>query len=370
MGARLNTLKHEGFLEYASKRMIRYAHSEKFMRWVCRYLLMHLQPVQVSVAIYDPSYQSFCISVSEGRYRIPSRLISLTASSPLIQWFFEPKTGSPRVRRSHRLITQRHVSEKSGDMAHQILEELLRHHVDVCIRIETRDKLAGYLLIGEREDGVAYSEEDMTFFQILANDIGIEIEKEEYLHHSRNDYLTGLYNRTTLQETLDTLCTRFRQGQLEFGAAMIDIDNFKKINDAYGHLVGDQVIRCVADFIRAGTRKTDTAFRYGGEEFLILFRKTSRNPHRRILDEEFKNDITLVVDRLRQKVSAYPVACLNHQIPLSVSIGLTFLHPGSSNPDSLIAEADHALYTAKNTGKNKVVLFEKTEPERDVPKAA
>jgi len=361
METRLTPMNHEGFLEYASKRMIRYEHSDKFMRWVCRYLLLHLQPSQVSVALYDTTDRSFCIQVSEGRYRIPSRLISLTATSPLIQWFFESNTGEPRVRRSHRVMTQKQAGEQGIDQGNEILEELLRHHVEVCIRIETREKLAGYLLLGCREDGVPYTDEDLTFLQILANNIGIEIEKEEYLHHSRNDYLTGLYNRTTLQETLDLLCRRYRQGQLEFAAAMIDIDNFKAINDRYGHLVGDQVIRCIADFIRAGTRKTDSSYRYGGEEFLILFKKTSRNPYRRIRDDEFCGDITMVVERLRQKVSTYPITCLEYVIPLSISIGLTFLTPGSSNPDSLIAEADHALYEAKNTGKNKVVVFQKKE---------
>ncbi|HTL47050.1 MAG TPA: sensor domain-containing diguanylate cyclase [Verrucomicrobiae bacterium] len=353
-----SSLNHEGFLEYASKRMIRYAHSEKFMRWVCRYLILHLRPTQVSVALYDATLQSFCIQVSEGHPKVPSRLISLNTNSPLIQWFLNRGEAS-HIRRSRRVVTSSCMAQKEGPREHEIYEELVRHHVEACVRIETRERLAGYLLIGPRETQQPYSKEDLTFFQILANDIGIEIEKEEYLHHARHDPITGLYNRATLQETLGAIFEKERHN--DFAAAMIDIDHFKSVNDRYGHLAGDQVIRCVADFIRSGIRKTDTAFRYGGEEFLVLFKKNARNPDRIISDDEFQNDIILAADRLRQKVNARPVTCLQYEIPLTISIGLTFLTPQTRSTASLIAEADRALYQAKNGGRNRVVVFAESE---------
>lgn len=350
---------HEGFLEFASKRMIRYPQSEKFMDWVCRYLLRHLKPMQVSIALYDPATRCYSIQVSHGRQRIPPRLISLPLDNPVIQWFSHTSchTG-PISQRSHRMLHSRLLCRSLQPEAKDMLLELIRHHVEVCVKIETRDRLAGYLFVGPRAAGEPYSSEDKTFFQILANDIAIEIEKEEYYQNSYYDHLTGLLNRFSLDTRAQELMDRTRDQNLGFGLALLDIDDFKMINDTYGHLVGDRVLRITGEMISSSVRKTDMAFRYGGEEFLILLRMSSRDPGiKRIDDHIFREGIRKVMDRLRTKIASRTIHFMGHGLSVTISIGLTFFEASMPKTMSeLIQEADECLYQAKRSGKNRVVL--------------
>lgn len=353
-------MNHEGFLAYASQRMIRYSRSEKFMRWICRYLLLHLKPLQVSIALYDSDKKTFSIEVSQGRHRIPRKLISLRDDNPLVRWFLLEHGGIPRPRRSRRCLTVPHLKQESGPAAEAMLRELLLHHAEVCLRIETRDRLAGYLLIGRREDGQPYSREDLAFLQTIANNIGTEIEKEEYYSHSYTDPLTGLLNRSTLLESLQNLLDKAARApeDTDFSVAMIDIDDFKWINDHFGHLTGDQAIKAAAGMIRAGIRESDLAFRYGGEEFLLIMKKCARDSERHIPRAEFETDIRAALERLREKCVSRPLACAGKLIPFSVSIGVTFLRSPQQKPEALILQADQALCQAKKTGKNKVLVYD------------
>ncbi len=352
-------INHEGFLAYASQRMIRYSRSEKFMRWVCRYLLLHLKPVQVSIALYDIGTKTLSIEVSQGKHKIPRKLISLQDDNPLVQWFIQQHGGLPRTKRSHRCITAGKLRQESSPASEAMLRELLLHHAEVCIRIETRERLAGYLLIGSRIDHTPYTEEDLVFLRILANNIGTEIEKEEYYTHSFSDPLTGLLNRTTMLDSLQNLMDKASRGEpgIDFAVAMIDIDDFKFINDHFGHLTGDQAIKAAAGLIRSGIRESDLAFRYGGEEFLLLLKKTTRDPNKLISKSEFEFDISVVLERLRDKCVSRPLSCAGKLVPFSISTGVTFMRSSDQKPEALILQADQALYQAKKSGKNRVVVY-------------
>ncbi len=352
-------LNHEGFLAYASQRMIRYSRSEKFMQWVCRYLQLHLKPTQVSIALYNNQSKTFSVEVSEGRHKIPPRLISLPDTNPLIRWFLEERGETLRGRRAHRWITVEKLREQVTQESEAILHELLLHHAEVCFKIETQERLAGYLMIGPKESGVPYSDEDIVFLQTLANNLSIEIEKEEYWANSFSDPLTGLLNRATMLDRLQDMLAKSRNNDpaFDFAIAMVDIDDFKMINDHFGHLAGDQVIRTAASMIRAGIRETDHAFRYGGEEFLMILKKTSRDPQRIPTRAEFEADIEAVLERLREKFVARPLMCLGKMIPVSFSAGVTFLRDSAQSPEALILQADQALYKAKHEGKNRVVVY-------------
>ncbi len=353
-------LNHEGFLAYASQRMIRYSRSEKFMQWVCHYLHLHLKPTQVSIALYNKQTKTFSIEVSEGRHKIPSKLISLPDTNPLIHWFVEERGETLRGRRAHRWITAEQLREAGSAESEAILRELLLHHVEVCFKIETHERLAGYLMIGPKESGASYTEEDIVFLQTLANNLSIEIEKEEYWSNSFSDPLTGLLNRSTMLDRLQDMLIKAQTDSSahDFAIAMIDIDDFKMINDHFGHLTGDQVIRAAASMIRAGIRETDHAFRYGGEEFLLILKKTSRDPQRIPTRAEFEADIQAVLERLREKFVARPLMCLGKMVPVSFSAGVTFLRDSAQSPEALILQADQALYRAKHEGKNRVIVYE------------
>jgi len=163
------------------------------------------------------------------------------------------------------------------------------------------------------------------------------IERLEHL--SNIDSLTGLLNRRALLERLSTEVQRAERYGTELSIALCDMDNFKEINDIYGHIVGDDVLRVVADTLRKPLRSVDAIGRYGGDEFLIILPQTS-----------LKGAESLA-ERLRSLVAETGfVAPDGKRLRLSVSIGVS----NSGDTNELIRKADTALYRSKHLGKNRV----------------
>jgi diguanylate cyclase (GGDEF)-like protein len=179
----------------------------------------------------------------------------------------------------------------------------------------------------------------------LCNDIEEKNRKLDEIYI--RDEKTNLYNYRHFKEHLIMDVERAKRFETDISLAMIDIDFFKRYNDNYGHIAGDRVLVRIAEVIRDECRVTDIPSRFGGEEFAVLFPKTSR---------AMAMDIA---ERLRQVISAEP---FDHErkLPggqLTVSIGLATLPDDASDWYSLINNADHALYEAKAAGRNKVVSF-------------
>lgn len=161
---------------------------------------------------------------------------------------------------------------------------------------------------------------------------------------ARFDDLTGCYNRRHGLELLGIECKRAARGSA-VSIGMVDVDEFKSINDNFGHSFGDEVLKGVAKSLRDSLRATDFVARHGGEEFLIVLSQTSIAEAR------------LVAERLRQAVSGSEIAGLPQETRVTVSIGLTEYRP--KDPlDSTIARADAALYRAKTQGRDRVVCAE------------
>lgn len=158
------------------------------------------------------------------------------------------------------------------------------------------------------------------------------------------DELTFVYNRTTGMRRLLEEVTRAKRTGKPLSLALLDIDNFKQINDKYGHLVGDRVLNHVATQIKNSLRGCDVVARYGGEEFLIILAET--------------DEINAVpaLERIRNQVAKKSVKVGNERLCVTVSIGVTEIDP-YEDPIASIEKADLALYQAKRNGKNKVELF-------------
>jgi len=343
--------------------MIQCTTSRKFMQWIARYLLHHLNPLHVSIALLDKDALSYSIQISEGSYRIPPRLISLNTDSPLIKWFLAGVDDLRSPSRSRRVILTEDLRTKPASEAGPILHEFRIHHIAVCVKIETSSRLAGYLLIGPRETGERYTEDDLSFLQILANDIAIELEKEEYYHYSQTDPLTALYNRSALDSRLQYFNRQCEEPGIEYGIALIDIDFFKRINDTHGHPLGDLVLKLTASLLRANVRKKDLVFRYGGEEFLIIFRKERREEGHRMSEREFHEAMENVAERLRLKFADRPMKILSNEIQLTISVGLSFLSKKNRLNAQCVQQADLALYCAKRNGRNRVCVYDKIQAE-------
>ncbi len=163
---------------------------------------------------------------------------------------------------------------------------------------------------------------------------------------ARRDPLTKLYNRRVLEEAIRHEILRSSRSKRGLGVAIGDIDDFKHINDTYGHDCGDLVLIELAKVLRNEIRAADIVGRWGGEEFLFVFPETSCN------------GAMIVIERIRKAVAAILVNCSGEAISITMSLGLSYQNEDPKR-DSIITEADKALYQAKKDGKNKSYCFQK-----------
>jgi diguanylate cyclase (GGDEF)-like protein len=169
--------------------------------------------------------------------------------------------------------------------------------------------------------------------------------QRKYQRFAITDSLTGLHNRGWLDDAFDREIKRSERDQLPLSLIMIDVDNFKKYNDVYGHLAGDQVLVTVAESIRNPLRPNDMVARFGGEEFAVL------------LPETTLDNAKIIAERLRKHVcKANPGMIDEKPLPrVTISSGIAERQPGYSL-DMMIAAADVAMYHAKRNGKNRVEI--------------
>lgn len=173
-------------------------------------------------------------------------------------------------------------------------------------------------------------------------------ESEFYRQLSHSDELTKLANYRAFYETFQREIERALRYDRPLALLMIDIDDFKKCNDTYGHLAGDSVLKQIAGLIKENTRGSDFIARYGGEEFFA------------VLPETDEAEALAVAERIRSEIERHVFVDENQQeiAHLSVTIGISSLPLRAMNKRDLIRTADFALYRGKSAGKNCVVLFE------------
>jgi len=168
-------------------------------------------------------------------------------------------------------------------------------------------------------------------------------QQEKLKDMAMKDGLTDLYNHTLLIELLEKEYEKAKRKNCSIAYLMMDIDHFKSINDTYGHLAGDEVLRLLAGILKNNARQSDIVGRYGGEEFGI------------VLPDISVDDAVMVSERIRSSVEENKYKIENQLIDITTSIGLCFKYPSNSaDYHDMIKYADKALYRAKNDGRNRV----------------
>jgi len=165
-------------------------------------------------------------------------------------------------------------------------------------------------------------------------------------HLSIIDGLTGLYNHKYFQEMLVKELKRSERYKHPMSVVMFDIDNFKPYNDSYGHIKGDEALKKIAQIFQAETRNIDIASRYGGEEFILILPETNTH-NAKIVSEKIRN-------------------LFAKETGLTISVGIAGAVKYPVNPQTLITQADKALYRAKRSGKDRICIFSESEDLRNV----
>lgn len=170
----------------------------------------------------------------------------------------------------------------------------------------------------------------------------LQQDLNKYKNESIKDHMTGLFNRKYMDLKLSEEIESYKRLGTPFCVVMADIDKFKSINDNYGHPIGDQVLKHLSKLIKENIRKTDFAFRYGGEEFMML-----------LINADIRNSAH-VADQIRKKLEATNFTLKGNSFTVTASFGIAQFTPEHS-AESVIKLADSRLYSAKQSGRNKVV---------------
>src|SRR3954469_14123582 len=273
------------------------------------------------------------------------------ASSEITPFFADEFRVSNSFFISHTLLQQ---SEHGVFVRHD--EDLLRrpdewHENDLLlVPLVSADEMIGYLSVRDPRDQRVPNVETVQTLEIFALQAVTALQSARQYEEIRRltfiDGLTAAYNHRFFQEALAKEVHRSARAGREFALAMLDIDNFKRINDTFGHPVGDEILKGLVDEMMTNARDTDVVSRYGGEEFAIIFADTPALSARD------------AANRMRELVAKREVAvsAIARTLRVTMSIGVAvYPHDGDTTTD-LVARADAALYFAKKNGKNQVAM--------------
>lgn len=220
-------------------------------------------------------------------------------------------------------------------------------HSALFIPLMIKDKVVGIMSVQSYKKST-YKQKDLNALQILGSYIAIALENtqlfKEVEYRAAYDVLTEVFNR---REIIRRGLGIYKKEKETMCLVMIDIDNFKNINDTYGHAMGDEVLKVVASTMRKSVRDEDFIGRYGGEEFLIVLPCTT-------LEQAYN-----IAEQIREDVEKIELQYHRHvEIKISVSIGVTNYKGLKDNFEEMIKCADTALYQAKEEGKNRVKIYQ------------
>jgi diguanylate cyclase (GGDEF)-like protein len=214
------------------------------------------------------------------------------------------------------------------------------HHVlPIAFGVRTN----ALLCLGPTVSGEPLLAADLRELAVASLHVAAMIENARLFALATRDGLTGLFRRTVFDEHVAAEAARVRRGHPPYAVLMLDIDDFKAVNDGYGHAAGDLVLRAVSTAVRSNSRETDTVARYGGEELTVLLPGTDAPA------------ALQVGEKLRAAVAALAIDVGAREVRVTVSVGASTAHDGAV-PAEVVANADAALYRAKRGGKNRVEL--------------
>lgn len=280
-----------------------------------------------------------------------------------LEWVTSYETGLERM--SHKChavyIFDYYLGERTGV---ELLEWAVEHGIRSPVIILTGQRDRDLDLRAMKAGATEYLVKGDTDASLLERTVRYAAEHAHRLDLLREltirDELTGLYNRREMDRLLEAEVSRCRRYAHPLGLIMIDIDNFKLINDTFGHMTGDNILRSIAHLLAANVRGPDLIARYGGDELAL------------ILPETAESDTLLVAERMQRAIAAHDFSSLLPSVPgtgpsptsmATISLGVACISKAVCTAESLFVAADRALYQAKRGGRNRIVFSTTLEPQ-------
>ena len=214
--------------------------------------------------------------------------------------------------------------------------------------LKAKDTVNGVIVADNHFTRRPVNEDDIKMFTMLCNQAGLAIENsqlyERIKHKSYTDSLTEVYNHGFFQDRLNAAIEQAKRNHQTVSLVILDLDDFKMLNDSFGHQTGDCVLKEVAGVLKKSSRDIDFVCRYGGEEFGIILTNTSR-----------KQAFT-IAERLRKNIESHQVGLLPNGMTVTASMGVATFPDDAADKAELIGMADKAMYVAKFSGKNRTCL--------------
>ncbi len=224
-----------------------------------------------------------------------------------------------------------------------ILNSLKDFSPEFVIPLKSYKTIRGMFIQGKKKDNTNYTTEDIQFCVNILSFASISLENAILYREATIDRMTKLFTHHQFLERLDNEIKKGQRYENVFSLIMFDIDDFKKINDAYGHLQGDIIIKEIAKILMDSTRLIDMPARYGGEEFIVLLPEIN-------IEQAF-----IAAERLRKKIESFDFPGKGGPYKITISLGVAEFNKEKINySDDFINLVDQALYISKNNGKNKV----------------
>ncbi|MBI3855800.1 MAG: sensor domain-containing diguanylate cyclase [Planctomycetes bacterium] len=255
-------------------------------------------------------------------------------------------------RTKQRVVCSEATSEPRFRLVDSV--QRLRLRSILCLPILLHDKAIGALYLDDPARAAAFGEREVEVAEILTGHASIAIENARLYKQSNQDRLTRLWNHAHFQKRLDREIERARLKKRKLGVIMIDVDDFKKVNDNFGHDFGNQVLKHVAKTLSATVRSEDlvarapgpaTVARFGGDEFEIILPGAGRE------------GVRLVADRLVANLAGKKLGANGKTLRLSISVGGAVFPDHGKSAEEVLRNADEALYQSKRAGKNRAAVF-------------
>lgn len=267
---------------------------------------------------------------------------SLKSSHPLIRWL----EANNRVLLAHELD----VLPQFKALWEQEVNAIEDLAADLFLPLKVDNELVGVLALGSKLSGEAYSRDDELTLATLANQTAVAIGKARLFYKLQQlaitDDLTGIFNRRHLFDLGIREFNRATRFNRSLSVIMMDLDHFKLVNDTYGHSVGDEVLRIIAQRCQNGVRNVDVLGRYGGEEFVV------------VLPETEWTEALQITERLCNTIADIPVKTSVGPLSVTASFGVAGYRPDDDSFETFLERADNALYFAKQDGRNRYQAYD------------